>query len=104
MKLAKYLFLVALLTVSFASQPQLHAQTLSAAVAGASALWLEAGQGAYAALGCSWTDSNSTSHTYVTDVRSGAGGATDYGKIWVVWNASPCSSPTAASSPSLSVW
>jgi hypothetical protein len=94
MKLLRYLCLVALLVVPFTAQ--LHAQTLAGAVAGSSALWLEAGQGAYAALGCSWTDSNSTSHTYVTDVRSGAGGATDYGKIWVVWNASPCSSPTAA--------
>jgi hypothetical protein len=95
MKLAKYLLLVALLVVPFGAQ--LHAQTLVGAVAGASALWLEAGQGTYAALGCSWTDSNSTSHTYVTDVRSGAGSATDYGKIWVAWtNTGSCASPTAA--------
>jgi hypothetical protein len=96
MKLAKYLFLVvALLMVPCA--PQLHAQSLSAAVAGASALWLESGQGTYSALGCSWTDSNSTSHTYVTDVRSGAGSAVDYGKIWVVWtNTGSCASPSPA--------
>src|ERR1700685_2673254 len=95
MKVAKYLFLVVLLMVPLASQ--LHAQSLSAAVAGASALWLEAGQGTYSALGCSWTDTNQTSHTFVTDVRSGAGSAVDYGKIWVAWtNTGTCASPTPA--------
>ena len=95
MKLAKYLFLVALLVVPFTAQ--LHAQTLIAAVGGSSALWTEAGQGAYASLGCEWSDSNSTSHNYVTDVRSGAGSAVDYGKIWVAWtNTGSCASPTAA--------
>jgi hypothetical protein len=95
MKLAKYLFVVALLAVPFTAQ--LHAQTLVAAVAGSSAIFLEANQGAYAALGCGWNDSNSTSHQYVTDVRSGAGSAVDYGKVWVAWtNTGSCSSPTAA--------
>jgi ABC-type phosphate transport system substrate-binding protein len=95
MKLVKYLCIVALLVVPFTAQ--LHAQTLVAAVAGSSAIFLEANQGAYAALGCGWNDSNSTSHQYVTDVRSGAGGAVDYGKVWVVWtNTGSCSSPTAA--------
>jgi ABC-type phosphate transport system substrate-binding protein len=95
MKLAKYLFLVALLVVPFTAQ--LHAQTLAGAVAGSSALWTEAAQGAFAALGCAWTDSNTSSHQYVTDVRSGAGSATDFGKIWVAWtNTGSCASPTAA--------
>jgi len=95
MKLAKYLSLVALLVVPFTAQ--LHAQTLAGAVAGSSALFVEANQGAYAALGCGWNDSNSSSHQFVTDVRSGAGSATDYGKIWVVWtNTGSCASPTPA--------
>ena len=94
MKLAKYL-LVVLLVVPFTAQ--LHAQTLSGAVAGSSSLWTESFQGTYAALGCAWSDSNSTAHTYVTDVRSGAGSAVDYGKIWVVWtNTGSCTSPTPA--------
>ena len=94
MKLAKYL-LVVLLVVPFTAQ--LHAQTLSGAVAGSSSLWTESFQGTYAALGCAWRDSNSTAHTSVTDVRSGAGSAVDYGKIWVVWtNTGSCTSPTPA--------
>jgi hypothetical protein len=94
MKLAKYLFL-GLLVMPFAAQ--LHAQTLVASVAGSSALWLEAGQGAYAALGCVWTDKNTTTNTYTTDVRTGAGSAQDFGKIWVAWtNTGSCTSPTAA--------
>ena len=60
MKLAKYL-LVVLLVVPFTAQ--LHAQTLSGAVAGSSSLWTESFQGTYAALGCAWSDSNSTAHT-----------------------------------------
>src|SRR5580692_6602423 len=98
MKLSKYLLvaLMALSVVPFTAQ--LHAQTLVGAVGGSSALWTEAFQGAYTALGCGWSDSNSTAHTFVTDVRTGAGSAVDYGKIWVVWsNTGSCSSPTAAS-------
>jgi ABC-type phosphate transport system substrate-binding protein len=97
MKLAKYLSLLALLVVPFTAQ--LHGQTLAAAVGGSSALWLEAGQGAFTSLGCVWTDSNSTAHTYVTDVRSGAGGAQDFGKIWVAWSAAggTCASPGLSS-------
>ena len=104
MKLAKCMFVVALLVVPFAAQ--LHAQTLAGAVGGSSALWLEAGQGAANALGCVWTDKNNTgvgglsgsgTSEFVTDVRSGAGGANDYGKIWVAWtNTGSCASPTAA--------
>jgi len=96
MKLAKYLSLVALLVVPFTVQ--LNAQVLNGVVGGSSALWLEAGQGAAAALGCSWTDKDSTSHTWANDSRP-SGGALDYGKIWVVWNAAggSCSGPGAAS-------
>jgi hypothetical protein len=92
MKLAKYLSLVALLVASFASQLQGQA-----VIAGSSGLWLESGQGAATALGCNWTDGNSTSHTYTTDIRSGAGSAKDYGKIWVAWSANggSCGSPAA---------
>jgi ABC-type phosphate transport system substrate-binding protein len=95
MKLAKYMFVVALLIVPFTAQ--LHAQTLVAAVAGSSALWTEAGQGAFSSLGCAWTDKNTTTNTFVTDVRSGVGSAQDFGKIWVAWtNTGSCASPTAA--------
>ena len=106
MKLAKYLCLVALLVVPFTAQ--LHAQVLTAAVAGSSALWLETGQGAANSLGCVWTDKNNTgvgglsgsgTSEYVVDVRSGAGNATDYSKIWVAWNAAggSCASPGVSS-------
>jgi ABC-type phosphate transport system substrate-binding protein len=107
MKLAKYLFVVALLVVPFTAQ--LHAQTLAGAAGGSSALWLEAGQGAANSLGCVWTDKNNTgvgglsgsgTSEYVTDVRSGAGSANDYGKIWVAWTntggGTGCTAPTAA--------
>src|ERR1700683_1288547 len=95
MKLAKYICIMALVVAPFTAQ--LQAQTLSGAVAGSSSLWTESFQGAYTALGCAWSDSNSTAHTYVTDVRSGAGSAVDYGKIWVVWtNTGSCASPTPA--------
>ena len=97
MKLAKYLSIIALLTITSAAQ--LHAQTLVASVAGSSAIWLEGGQGAFNNLGCVWTDKNTTSNTYVTDVRSGAGSAQDFGKIWVAWNAAggTCASPGVSS-------
>ena len=95
MKLAKYLCLVVLLVVPFTAQ--LHAQTLVGAAGGSSALWTEAFQGAFASLGCAWSDSNSTAHTFVTDVRSGTGSAVDFGKIWVAWtNTGSCTSPTIA--------
>jgi ABC-type phosphate transport system substrate-binding protein len=93
MKLAKYLSLVALLVVPFTAQ--LHGQTLQANIAGSSAIWLEAGQGAAAALGCAWTDSNSTTNVWAADSRVGA---TDYGKVWVAWNAAggSCAAPGIA--------
>jgi ABC-type phosphate transport system substrate-binding protein len=97
MKIKGYLLIAALLMVPMARQ--LSAQTLQANIAGASALWLEAGQGAYATLGCAWTDSNTSANTYTTDVRTGAGSAQDFGKIWVVWNAAggTCASPGVSS-------
>jgi ABC-type phosphate transport system substrate-binding protein len=96
MKLAKYLFLVALLVVPFTLQ--LQGQVLQANIGGSSAIWLEAGQGANAGLGCAWTDSNSTTNTWAADSRP-AGGAKDFGKVWVTWNAAggTCAAPGIAS-------
>jgi hypothetical protein len=87
------MFILALLAVPFASQ--LHGQVIQGVAAGSSALWVESGQGAFAALGCVWTD-NSGSNTSVNDSRVGVN---DNGKTWVIWNAAggTCAAPGAAS-------
>jgi hypothetical protein len=89
MKLAKYLSIAALLLVSLAAQ--LNAQTLEANVAGSSALWIEAGQGAFANAGtgsgnCSWTSSTS-GNTWAQEQRPVGGSPenTENGNIWVIW-------------------
>lgn len=100
MNFKKYLLIVALVFGPFASQ--LHAQTLQGIVAGASAMWLEAGTGAYTQGGttttCVWTEINKSANNIgVYDSRAAA---YDYGKTWVVWTAGSggsCAAPTATS-------
>ena len=103
MKLAKYTFVVALLLVPFTAQ--LHGQTLAAAVAGSSALWVETGQGAANAGGttqvnCSWT-STASGVTFVTDARTGipSTAQNENGNLWVVWTPAggTCAAPGAGS-------
>ena len=101
MKLAKYLFVVALLIVPFTAQ--LQGQTLVAAVAGSSALWVEAGQGAAnngtaAQVNCAWW-SNTSGQNFVTDGRAGVN-LNENGNLWVVWTTGTggsCASPVAGS-------
>jgi ABC-type phosphate transport system substrate-binding protein len=101
MKIVKYLSIVALLLVPFAAQ--LNAQTLQAAIAGSSALWLETGQGVYNGNGgtsgaCIWTETTSGA-AYVTDTRPSVG-LTESGNTWVVWTLGgglSCSSPGTSS-------
>jgi ABC-type phosphate transport system substrate-binding protein len=98
MKLAKYLSLVALLVAPFTGQ--LHGQVLQGIAAGSSAMWVESGQGAATALGCNWTDSNSTAHTNLNDSRPAGGPWNDFGKVWVAWNiagGANCGNPGPAS-------
>jgi hypothetical protein len=99
MKLTKYLSIAALLVVSLAAQ--LNAQTLAGNIAGSSALWLEAGQGVYAAgapNSCSWTSSG-TSNYYVDSRVTGPPPANaENGNLWVVWttgSTGTCASPSA---------
>ena len=103
MKLAKYIFVMALLLVPFTAQ--LHGQTLAAAVAGSSALFVEAGQGAAnngggVQVNCAWW-SNTSGQNFVTDVRPGvpAGQTNENGNLWVVWTQAggSCASPGAGS-------
>jgi hypothetical protein len=98
MKLAKYLSLVALLAAPFTVQ--LNAQVANGLVAGSSAVWIESGLGAAAALAsppCVWTDNTGT-NSWVLDVRPGVG-VKDFGKLWVAWDVaggSGCGSPGTA--------
>jgi hypothetical protein len=74
MRPAKFMSIVALLSVPFVAQ--LNAQTLQANIAGSSAFWLEAGQGAYTLGGtmttCAWT-TTTWGVSYALDSRVSAG-------------------------------
>jgi hypothetical protein len=105
MKLAKYLAIVALLVVPFATQ--INAQTLQANVAGSSALWLEAGQGAYNAAGpnCSWT-SSASGVTYAQEQRPVGGFPENQenGNLWVIWTPGTIGGTCAAPDATSQVW
>jgi hypothetical protein len=99
MKLAKYLSVAALFLVSLAAQ--LNAQTLAPSfnIAGSSAIWSEAGQGA-GANNCGWTSSNSSGFNYTIDQRvtSVGGENQENGKLWIVWTAGStgtCGAPSS---------
>lgn len=103
MRLAKYLSIAALLVAPFAQQ--LNAQTLQANIAGSSAFWLEAGQGAYT-LGnttttCAWTNSSAPG-SYLLDSRPLPSPyfTQDSGNLWVTWTAGStgtCAAPSGDS-------
>jgi ABC-type phosphate transport system substrate-binding protein len=101
MKLAKYLSMVVLLLAPFTAQ--LHAQALAGAVAGSSALWVAAGQGAAnnggaAQVNCSWT-STASGVTFTLDSRVAAPFNQENGNLWVVWTPAggSCAAPGAGS-------
>ncbi|SPE25571.1 conserved exported hypothetical protein [Acidobacteriia bacterium SbA2] len=108
MKSGKSLLVVVLLLAPFAAQ--LNAQTLQANIAGSTAFWSEAGEGAYSLGGttttCAWTTSpQSLGTAYVIDQRVPAipqyyPFSIDYGPLWVTWTTGAtgtCAAPSADS-------